>query len=333
MKFGLRLIGYLGTSRELIQLAKLAEDAGFDSVWFPHDTFMHNTWVLTTAAAEATSRIKIATVGTNPFTTNPCEVATYAATLDDLSQGRFILSLGLHTEKMVEWTGIDASDYMQCTREAVDIVKALLRGETVAYEGKHFKWTDQCYLRMPVLRKDLPIYVSAFGTEYLELSGEIGDGSLPMITPPESAEYMVSNIRRGLERSGRDNSDYVISGCAWLSLSESRQEAADIMRKLVAYFGPYLEEPALNSIGLSASDMRPLGELIDAGNYEAACELVTPDMIRLGITGTPDDVIEQVERLATMGIDEVSLGGPLGPDPEKAIALMGNKVIPYFRNS
>ena len=63
VKFGLRLIGYLGTSRDLVRLAKLAEDAGFDSVWFPHDTFMHNTWVLTTAAAEATSRIRIATVG------------------------------------------------------------------------------------------------------------------------------------------------------------------------------------------------------------------------------------------------------------------------------
>ena len=49
MRFGLRLIGYLGTSRELVRLARLAEEAGFDSVWFPHDTFMHNTWVLTTA--------------------------------------------------------------------------------------------------------------------------------------------------------------------------------------------------------------------------------------------------------------------------------------------
>ena len=333
MKFGLRLIGYLGTSRDLVRLAKLAEDAGFDSVWFPHDTFMHNTWVLTTAAAEATSRIRIATVGTNPFTTNPCEVATYAATLDDLSQGRFILSLGLHTEKMVEWTGIDASSYMQCTREAVEIVKALLRGEIVAYEGKHFSWTDQCYLRMPVLREDLPIYVSAFGREYLELSGEIGDGSLPMITPPESAEYMVSNIRDGLKRAGRDGSDFVISGCAWLSLSESRQQAADVMRKMVAYFGPYLEEPALNSIGLSTDDMRPLGKLIAGGNYEEAWRLVTGDMIRLGITGTPGDVIEQIERLAAMGIDEVSLGGPLGPDPEKAIALLGEQVIPYFHCS
>lgn len=332
MRFGIRLIGYLGTSRDLIRLAKLAEDVGFDSVWFPHDTFMHNTWVLTTAAAEATSKIRIATVGTNPYTTNPCEVATYAATLDDLSGGRFILGLGLHTQKMVEWIGIDASDYVRCTREAVNVVRALLRGETVIHNGQHFNWSDQCYMRMPVLRKDLPIYVAGFGSEYLELSGEIGDGSLPMITPPESANYMVSNIRRGLARSGRDGSDYVISGCAWLSLSESRQEAADIMRKMVAYFGPYLEEPALNSIGLSVADMRPLGELIEAGDYEAAWNNVTPEMIKLGITGTPADVIKQVERLAEMGIDEVSLGGPLGPDPEKAIALMGSRVIPHFRN-
>jgi len=332
MKFGLRLIGYRGTSRELIRLAKLAEHLGFDSVCFPHDTFLHNTWVLTTAAAEATSRIKIATVGTNPYTTNPAEIATYAATLDDLSGGRFILGLGLHTQKMVEWTGIDASDCMGFTREAVAIVRALLQGETVDYDGQHFKWSDQCYMRMPVLRKDLPIYVAGFGTEYLELSGEIGDGSLPMITPPESADYMVSNIRRGMARSTRDASDYVISGCAWLSLSESRQEAADIMRKMVAYFGPYLEEPALNSIGLSVADMQPLGELIQAGDYEAAWNSVTPEMIKLGITGTPQDVIEQVERLAEMGIDEVSLGGPLGPEPEKAIALMGSHVIPHFRN-
>ena len=332
MRFGLRLIGYLGTSRELVRLARLAEDAGFDSVWFPHDTFMHNTWVLTTAAAEATSSIKIATVGTNPYTTNPCEIATYAATLDELSGGRFILGLGLHTEKMVGWTGIDASDCMRCTHEAVDIVRALLRGETVVYKGEHFDWREQCYMRMPVFRSDLPIYVAGFGTEYLELSGEIGDGSLPMITPPESADYMVQNIRRGIERSGRDVDNFVISGCGWLSLSESRQEATDVMKKMVAYFGPYLEEPALNSIGLSVSDMKPLGELIGAGDYETACSMVTPDMIRLGITGTPKDVIDRVERLAAAGVNEVSLGGPLGPDPDEAIRLMGERVIPHFRS-
>lgn len=328
MRFGIRLIGYLGDSRRLVHLATLAEEAGFDSVWFPHDTFMHNTWVLTTAVAEATSRIEIGTVGTNPYTTNPCEVATYAATLDELSGGRFILGLGLHTEKMVEWTGIDASDYEQCTRESIEIIRALFRGETVDYQGTVFQWTEQCYLRMDLPREDFPIYAAGFGTSYLELCGEIGDGSLPMITPPESAPYMVEAIRRGAGRSQRPS--HVISGCGWLSLSESRQTASEVMRKMVAYFGPYLEEPALNTIGLTVADMKPLGQLVSDGDYESACSMVTDDMLKLGVSGTPEDAIGQVERLAEWGINEVSFGGPLGPDPEEAIRLMGEKVLPYF---
>ena len=332
MRFGLRLIGYLGDSRELVRLATLAEKAGFDSVWFPHDTFMHNTWVLSTAAAEATSTIKIGTVGTNPYTTNPCEIATYAATLDDLSNGRLILGIGVHTDKMVEWTGIDASDYINSTREAVTLVRKLLHGEVAQFDGESFQWGDQCYMRMPVLRPDLPIYVAGFGEEYLALSGEIGDGSLPMITPPASSDYMVENILAGHRKSGRDRNEFVISGCAWLSLSPSRQAAADNMKKMAAYFAPYLEEPALNSIGLSRADMAPLGDLVQAANYDAAYARVTPDMLKLGITGNPADVITQLERVAEAGIDEVNLGGPLGPDPEEAISLMGETVIPHFRN-
>ena len=95
LRFGIRLIEYLGSSRRLVELAAAAEQAGFDSVWFPHDAFMRNTWVLTTATAECTSRIQIGSVGTNPYTADPGEVATYVATLDELSGGRCILGLGM----------------------------------------------------------------------------------------------------------------------------------------------------------------------------------------------------------------------------------------------
>ena len=123
---------------------------------------------------------------------------------------------------------------------------------------------------------------------------------------------------------------FLDAGCAWLSLSESKQAAADVMKKMVSYFGPYLEEPALNPIGLSTRDMQPLKTLIDAGDYEGASNAVTDDMLKLGITGTPADVIERIEALAAMGVDEINLGGPLGPDPETAIRLMGERVIPHF---
>jgi len=330
MRFGIRFIEYVGDSHELIRLAVLAEAAGFDSVWFPHDPFMRNTWVLTTGTAMATSRIDIGSVGTNPYTTDPSEIATYAATLDELSKGRFILGLGLHTEKMMEWTGRDAGDYQLRTREATDIIRRLLRGEVVDYKGEAFQWSEQCYLRFKPWRADLPIYTSAFGEDYLAMSGAIGDGSLPMITPPESASYMVPAIRRGLEQNPAA-ADFVISGCGWLSLSETRQAAADNMRKMVAYFGPYMEDPALATVGLSHTDFEPVAKLIDAGRYDAAYAAVTDDMLRLGIVGTPEDVVRQIEALAELGINEVNLGGPLGPDPEAAIRLMGERVIPHFR--
>ena len=330
MRFGIRFIEYVGDSHEVIRLATLAEAAGFDSVWFPHDPFMRNTWVLTTGTAMATSRIEIGSVGTNPYTTDPSEIATYAATLDELSRGRFILGLGLHATVMVEWSGFDGRDYLVRTREAADIIRRLLKGEVVDYSGEAFQWNDQCYLRFKPVRQDLPIYISAFGEDYFALAGAIGDGSLPMITPPESANYVVPAIRRGMAQNPRADS-FVISGCGWLSLSETRQAAADNMRKMVAYFGPYLEDPALATIGLSREDFRPIHQLVNAGRYEEAYGQVTDQMLRLGIVGKPQDVIRQIEALAELGINEVNLGGPIGPDPEAAIRLMGEQVIPHFR--
>lgn len=331
MKFGLRLIGYLGDIHQLVRLAVQAEQAGFDYVWFPHDTFLANTWVITSAVASQTSRIQIGTVGTNPYTTSPAEIATYIATLDELSAGRAVLGLGLHTEKMVEWTGIDASDYLVRTREAVDIIRALLRGEVVDYRGEAFQWTEQCYLRFKPYRDEVPIYICAFGAEYLALSGAIGDGSLPMITPPESAGYMVSEITAGAVAAGRDPGDVDIAGCSWLSLAVDRVEATEVLRKMIAYFGPYLEAPALATIDLAPGDFREISELVEAGQYEAAAALVTDEMTDLAIRGTPEDVIRRIESLAGMGVTQVSLGGPLGPDPGEAIRLMGEHVIPYFK--
>lgn len=331
MRFGLRLIGYLGSPRRLVELAVRAEKAGFDSVWFPHDTFMANTWVLTSAVAQATSRIHIGTVGTNPFTTDPSEIATYIATADLLSEGRMILGLGVHTEKMVEWVGLDGSDYVNRTAEAVDLIRRLLRGENVVHHGEAFRWERECYLRFEPWRADLPIYVAAFGSEYLRLSGGIGDGSLPMLTPPESAAYMVGAIEAGMASNPRPRSHFVISGCAWLSLAERSHDAASIMRDMVAYFAPYLEAEALATIDLSPDDFKPVRARVAASDYEGAKSLVRDDMLRLGICGTPADVVARVESLASLGIDEINLGGPLGPDPELAIDLMGREVIPHFR--
>lgn len=309
----------------------LAEQAGFEYVWFPHDTFMHNTWVLTSAAAIHTSKIQIGNVGTNPFTTNPAEIATYLASLDELSGGRAILGLGLHTHEMVEWTGTDASNSITATKEATNIIRSLLKGEVVDFQGREFQWTEQCYLRFKPVRSEVPIYICAFGPEYLALSGAIGDGCLPMITPPQSAAYIVPAITKGILESKRAPEDVDIAGCAWLSLSESPNQPDDRLKQMISYFGWGLEEPALKSVGLGAEDFHPIKVLLEKGDYQGAKNSVTREMCQLALSGTPKDIIRQIEQLAGMGITQINLGGSLGPNPLEAIRLMGDQVIPYFK--
>lgn len=331
MKFGLRLIQFHGQPRRLLDLAALGESAGFDQIWFPHDPFMLNSWTLATAAAMRTDRAVVASIATNPYTTDPSEIATFVATLDLLSGGRAAVGIGLHTDAMVGWTGHDAADRIERTRAAVEIVRRLLQGDVVSGRIGPFSWSEGCRLRFEPLRADVPIYVAAYERDYLELSGEIGDGSLPMITPPESAGLMAAHVQTGALRAGRDPAALDVAGCAWLSLAESAQEAAAMLRPMVAYFGPYLERPALATIELGPEDFAPLRRLVDAGDLDAAAAAVTPEMLRLAILGTPAEVIERIESLAETGITQLNLGGPLGPDPEQALQLMARHVIPYFR--
>lgn len=331
MRFGLRLIQWHGDPDRLVDLAVLAEREGFDQVWFPHDPFMLNTWALTAAVAARTEQIVIGSIATNPYTTDPSEIATYLATLDHLSHGRATVGIGLHTDAMVGWTGHDASDRLERTRLTVELVRRLLRGETVSGEFGPFRWSDECFLRFEPLRPDPPIYVAPYEREYLELSGEIGDGSMPMITPPQSAAAMAAPILEGARRAGRDPGEVDIAGCGWLSISREATAAERILRPMAAYFGPYLEEHALATIGLSRADFAHLKELVDAGDLAAASAAVTDRMFRLAIVGTPRDVVARIEALADAGITQANLGGPLGPDPEEAIRLMGREVIPHFR--
>ena len=327
MKISVRLVQYLGSPREIVDLAVAAERAGVDEVWVPHDPFMSNALTMQTAIAERTERVVVGTLGTSPYTTDPSEIATHLATLDLLSGGRAALGLGLHTTAMVEWLGLDATDVVERTRAAVAIVRALLRGETVTSEGP-YAWGDECSLRFEPLRPDPPIHVAGFGSELLRLAGEIGDGAMPMATPPESVEPLLAAIRAGAAASGRNPAELELVACAWLSLSANGQGTEEPLRPMIATFGPHLEERALASIGLTRADLAPLRALVESGRLDEAAAGVTSPMFGLALAGTPEQVVRRIEGLVELGVTHVSLGGPLGPDPREAIRLLGERVLP-----
>jgi 5,10-methylenetetrahydromethanopterin reductase len=330
VKISVRLVQYLGPPRQVVDLAVAAERAGVDEVWVPHDPFMSHAWTIQTAIAEATERVVVGSLGTNPYTTDPSEIATHLATLDLLSGGRTALGLGLHTTSMVEWLGVDGTDVVDRTRAAVAIVRSLLRGETVLTEGP-YAWGEECALRFEPLRPDPPILVAAFGPALLRLAGEIGDGAMPMATPPESVGPLVADVRAGAETAGRDPADLEIVACVWLSLSEDGHATDEPLRPMIATFGPYLEERALATVGLTREELVPLRDLADSGRADDAAAAVTQPMFRLALAGTPEHVADRIAGLRALGVTHVSLGGPLGPDPHEAVRLLGERVLPALR--
>ncbi len=332
MRFGIRFLQHLGSPRELVELGVLADKAGFDHAWFPSDKFMYHALTLIAALAEHTTHIIVGPNGTEPYSMSPGEIATFMATLDHLSGGRTALGFGMHTEEMIEWMGVEVRDRKTRVREAVELMRRLWRGEVAQFHGQEFNWSDQCYMRFKPLRDRIPIYMSGFEEDHLMLTGELGDGSLPMATPPESASIMVRRVLKGVEKAGRKPGDIDICGCAWFSLTANGQGAVtDSLKDIIAYFGPYLEDETLATIGSGHADFSVIKQLIEAKQYAAAREYVTPEMLQLAVVGNPQDAIRKIELLAAAGITQVSVGGPLGPDPRETIRLFGEQIIPYFR--
>jgi len=293
---------------------------------------MYHAWSIISALVEHTDHIVVGPNGTEPYAVSPGEIAVFMATLDHLSQGRVAIGFGMHTQKMVNWLGYDTSDRLQRIREGVDLMRRVWRGENAEFDGEVFHWSEQCYLRFKAFRERIPIYVSGYADDDLALSGEIGDGSLPMVTPPESAKMMVERILKGARQAGRDKDEVDICGCAWFSISEDgKGTQTDTLKDILAYFGNYMDEGALATAGLSRAHFSETERLVAAGDYAGARAAVTPEMMKLAVVGTPKDAIAKIEMLAEAGVTQVSVGGPLGPDPRDTIRLFGEQVIPYFR--
>jgi 5,10-methylenetetrahydromethanopterin reductase len=332
MRVGVRLVQYLGSPRDIVELAVYAEECGIDEVWIPHDPFMTSAWVVTSAVAARTERITIGSIGTNPYTTDPSEIATYLATLDLLSSGRAALGLGLHTADMVHWLGYDTGDLAGRLQASVATIRELLRGDTVAGPVGPYEWAEECRLRFEPLRPDPPIFVAGYGPELLRLGGAIGDGVMPMATPPESVAPLVRDIRAGAAAAGRAAGDLDVVACAWLSIGPSGGAAELRLRRMIATFGPYLEERSLAAIGLARDDFGEIRRLVDGGRLDRAAAAVTPTMLRLALVGSAEDAAERIVALGEAGVTNISLGGALGDDPRAAIRLVGDVIAPACRH-
>jgi 5,10-methylenetetrahydromethanopterin reductase len=306
------------------ELAKVAEESGFDQFWVSHDLFFRSSPVILAAVANATERIEVGTCIVNPYTVHPSELAMAAATLDELSSGRFNLGIGAGAGEFLKWLGMPQERPLKTTREAILAINSVLSGEPV--DG----WEPEAYLRFDAQRR-VPIYLAAFSPNMLRLIGEVADGALPLLFPPEHYDTVYPLVEEGANSAGRSMDEIDFAACVWCSIGHDRQAAEDVLKDKIAYYGHALSPLIWDRLGVTQDDFRPIEHaLMTERNAEKARSLVDERMLRIGIAGSPDEVIARLELLVQRGVKHLSFGPPLGPDPKEAIRTLGQEILPRF---
>ncbi len=331
MRFSLRLNNDL-TLPEYVAMAQTAEAVGFDQFWVSNDLFLRSAPVILSAVAQATTRIQIGTGILNPYTIDPAEIAMMAATLDELSGNRFNLGMAAGAGDFLNWIGLEQRSPLAAMRESIVAIRALLAGEHAEIDGKVLTWNREAYLRFTAPRVT-PIYVGAMGPKMLRLAGELADGVLPLLFPPEHYFGVRPLVDEGVALRDPDLPGLDFAACIWVSLSEDMEAARRVLAQKIAYYGHALSPLILERLGLTREAFVPIEQaMMVERNEEKAIGLVDEQMLRIGIVGQPSDVIERLEPLVAAGARHLSFGPPLGPDPEEAVRLLG-AVIGHFKGN
>ena len=219
-----------------IERVKLAESLGYESVYITHIAGRESLTVLT-AYALASTRIRVGTGVVPIYSCTPATMAQTAATIDELSGGRFTLGLGVSHRPVVEaWHGQTIDRPAAEMREYVAIVRAILRGEDPP-AGE--KWRTSFHLSGIDVRPQLPIYVAALSPVMLRLAGEIADGVvLWLCNPRYIADVVMPEIARGRERAGRALDGFDVVAAVPSALVDDPTPAHAALRTdLLPYFG------------------------------------------------------------------------------------------------
>src|SRR5436189_2933607 len=178
-----------------LDLARLGEEVGFDYLWlFDSHVLWREPYALLALIAEHTQKLRLGTCVTNPGTREPSVTASSLATLDELSGGRMDLGIG-RGDSARRVLGKPPTT-MAALEEAIRVIRALVAGDKIAYEGidLHFPWTTGW---------DLPVWVAGYGPMALAMTGRVADGVILQLADPDLIAWFVGQVREAEAAAGR----------------------------------------------------------------------------------------------------------------------------------
>ncbi len=298
MKLGVH-IGYWGlglTREDQLEIVQEAERLGYDSVWtaeaYGSDAATILGWV-----AGQTEKIRIGSAIFQIPGRTAAMTAMTAATLDQLSDGRFILGLGTSGPQVSEgWHGVRFGKQLARTREYVEVLRMALARERVEYHGDSIDLPlpdgpgKALKLTIGTVQERIPIFIAAIGPKNTQLAAEIADGIIPTLFSPEHVSVIRSEIQAGVDRAGNGKTidDVEMAPTVQVYVGDDLTEARNLMRP---FLGLYIG-------GMGSRDKNFYNQMVRRYGFDDAAQEIQ-DLYLEGkkdeaMAAIPDDLIDTV---------------------------------------
>ena len=287
------------------------EQAGFGAFW-KGESNNTDPLVLCDAIAARTRKLQVGTGIYHIYGRSPVTMGIQAATLQDLSGGRFLLGLGVANKTIAGWHGGTFDRPLRRIREYSEIVRKVAAGERVEYKGEMYDTGSRFQLSWKPEHPQFPIYLAGLGPKMTRLAGEIADGVVINMAPASQIRAIAERVREGAAAAGRDPNKVEIIAKVWVSLHPDRKLARSRLRQMLTFYSVadhYID--MLTAAGLGA-DVTRIQQAFRQGGFKAAQEQIT------------DDYMDQMPVIAGTSMAEIR--ERLHPFAEAGVTRL---IIPY----
>jgi probable F420-dependent oxidoreductase len=313
-RIGIAFTGGLAPG-DIIECVRLAEELGYESAWMA-EGHGGDQFAILAACAVATRQIRLGTSISSVFVRSAPTIAMAAATVDQLSGGRFILGLGSSHRVQVEPEhGIAFAQPVQRLRETVEVVRTLVRDGVASYQGKIIRIERFDLWFMPS-RREIPIYLAGLFPTMLGICGEIAQGVILTWSTLDAVGRVTPYVTAGARRAGRRPEDVEIVSLLPCAVAPTRKMARERLRPSVATYAGYF--PRYNRLMAESGFVEAaatIKRMWDTGDRAAAVRAVPDALVdAVSAAGTPAEVRARVEeyRRAGLALPIISprVGGP-----------------------
>lgn len=289
------------SGKQLVELARLAERTGYDTV-LCGEVAGPEVMSILGAVAATTNRVRLASGIVATYTRTPALTAMGFATLSSLAPGRVVAGLGASSPIVVgRWHGLDFTAPYARTAEFVEAFRACFAGGKVDYEGAHVAVRDFRLAIDP--GASVPVWLAAMNPKMLRLAGATADGVFLTWCRPDEITGKLAEVHRGAAAAGRDPSEIEVVCSYWGYAGPDVEQATQRLRRVVLSYATVPTHAAAFVESFPA--LAPATEAWNRGDRAAALELVDDDVVRelCAVSEDGSASADFARRYAASGVD------------------------------